>query len=560
MIYIKEDKSTKIPGGKSIYVSFEFDRRIVDLLKTMDAYYYNKNNHIWEIPMTSLSDFINKISYLDDITLFPMQEESVENKEIEVQKITNHKTKMYDYQSDGVDFGLNHDSWLLLDPPGLGKTLQIIYLAEELKKQKGLEHCLIICGINTLKTNWKKEIQKHSNLDCTILGERINKKGNSVIGSVAQRVEQLKNKISEFFVITNIETLRNDSIIKEILNGKNKFDFIVVDEIHTAKSPSSQQGKNLLKLTKAKWKVGATGTLLMNNPIDAYVPLKWIGAETANYSTFKQYYCVFDKQFHRDIIGFKNINTLKKMIDCNSLRRDKSLLNLPPKNRITEYVDMLDDQREFYKNIQDGIVSELDKIELKNDVVMNMVLRLRQATACPSILTSEPISSAKINRAVDLCNQIIESGNKVVVFSTFKDTVYELEKRLHDYNPIVATGDIDEDTIFKGKEQFQNEENPKIFLATWQKCGTGITLTRASYMIFIDIPWTFSQLEQAEDRIYRIGTKSPVFIYNLITNDTIDERVNDIVNDKGNIADYVLDDKITKKSMESLRKYIQDLN
>lgn len=163
-----------------------------------------------------------------------------------------------------------------------------------------IEHCFIICGINTLKINWKKEVEKHSNLSCKILGERVNKKGRYLIGSVEDRLEDLKNKIDEFFVITNIETLRSDKIIKELTNkrAKNKFDMIVVDEIHTFKSPTSQQGKHFLKFTNAKYKIGLTGTVLVNSPLDAYVPLKWLGKDNSTYTNFKYYYCNYGGPFN----------------------------------------------------------------------------------------------------------------------------------------------------------------------------------------------------------------------------------------------------------------------
>jgi len=109
----------------------------------------------------------------------------------------------------------------------------------------------------------------------------------------------------------NIETLRDDEIVKLINNGKNKIDMIVVDEIHHCKSPISQQGKNLQKLKNATYKIGLTGTLIMNSPLDSYVPLKWIGKEHSNYSTFKNYYIKYGGFFHNEIIGYKNTDVLK---------------------------------------------------------------------------------------------------------------------------------------------------------------------------------------------------------------------------------------------------------
>lgn len=473
----------------------------------------------------------------------------------------NYKTPPFPYQQQGIDYGLSgHNKWLLLDAPGLGKTLQLTYLAQELKERQGLQHCLIICGINTLKTNWKNEIEKHSNLSCRILGQRITKKGNLVVDGIQERLKQLKEPIEEFFVITNVETLRDDKIVQAILKNKhNKFDMIVVDEVHKCKSNQSQQGKNLLKLNKAKYQVGATGTLLLNNPLDAYVPLKWIGAERSNYSTFRYYYCNYGGPFGNMLVGFKNVHVLQDQIKKYSLRRTKDILDLPPKNIIHEYVDMSDAQSIFYENVKAGIAQSADKVKLNAANVLSLVTRLRQATACPSILTSESIPSAKIDRAEDLAEQILTSGYKLVIFSTFKQPVYELAQRLKQYKLVIATGDQKDFEIENAKKQFQEDPATQVFIGTWQKCGTGITLTAASYLIFIDTPFTEAEFTQASDRIYRIGTKESVFIYNLVTRSTVDERVLELVTDKGALADYVVDDKITPQGLESLRKYIEEI-
>ena len=158
-----------------------------------------------------------------------------------------------------------------------------------------------------------------------------------------------------------------------------------------------------------------------------------------------------------------------------------------------------------------------------------MCTRLRQATACPQLLTSENVPSVKIQRAIDLTKQIVENGDKVVIFSVFKETLNKIMEELTEYEPLLCTGDIKDDIISENINAFQNNEENKIICATTAKMGTGITLTRASYAIFVDTPWTAAQYQQAQDRIYRIGSKNPVFIYELITKDTIDERVAEIV-------------------------------
>lgn len=556
MIRIEEKTAIKVPGITSLFVSFDFDKRIVDELKLINSCFYNAETKTWEIPLTALAEFVDKVCTYSDIELYFLD---LNKAPIIEQPLQKYRTKPFPYQLDGIQYGLNHDSWLLLDMPGLGKTLQLIYLAQELRVRHNIEHCLIICGLNALKTNWRDEIHKHSDLDCHILGERVNSKGKVVFDGVDARLAELQKPIKEFFVITNIETIRDERIVKAINNGKtNKFDIILFDECHKSKSPTAIQSKNLLKLKKARFKIGATGTLLLNNPLDAYIPLKWIGVEKSTYSTFRYYYCSYGGPFNNILVGFKNLSVLQDQISQHSLRRTKDLLDLPPKTIIPEYLDMSDEQHKFYDDVKAGVAKEVNKVRLNAANVLAMVGRLRQATACPSILTTANIPSVKLDRAQDIAEQLAAANEKVVIFSSFKETVKVLAERLQHLGVVVGTGDQDDTEVDVAKQKFMTDPNTKVFIGTWQRMGTGQTLTAASYMVFIDTPWTEGDFTQACDRIHRIGAKNPVFIYNLITRGTIDERVQELITDKGAIADYIVDQKITPQGVDSLRKYIEE--
>lgn len=566
MIQINEVSPTiKLPGLSSLTIKVDYDKRIVDTIHQIPNAVWHKKLSVWEIPVTSLSRAVNLLSNFDKIELNLLENDSVNNLYYHENNSTklrskSYKTKLFDHQISGIQYGLQHDRFLLLDQPGLGKTLQMIYLAEELKVREGIEHCFIICGLNTLKYNWKKEIEKFSNLDCKILGEKKTKKGKEKIGAVKDRLEDLKSPIKEFFIITNIETLRNEDIIKELKNKKtkNKIDMMVLDECHVCKNPTSQQGKNLLKIS-SKYMIGLTGTLLLNSPLDAYVPLKWLGIENSTYTNYKFYYCNYTGFFNNILEGYKNTEVLKDVLEKYALRRTKDLLDLPEKTIIHEELSMEDDQDKFYNNIVEGLSEQVDKVNINTSTLLSMIVRLRQATACPSILSSENISAVKINRAVDLVDQIIAGGDKVVVFSVFKPTLEELSKRLKEYNPLVCTGDLKDEDISKNIDKFQNDDSYKVILATTAKMGTGITLNKASYAIFIDAPWTSAQCEQCEDRIHRIGSKDPVFIYYLWTKDTIDERVKEIIETKEAMSDYIIDDKLSPSSVDTLKNYILDI-
>ena len=200
-------------------------------------------------------------------------------------------------------------------------------------------------------------------------------------------------------------------------SGVNTFDMIVVDEIHACRSISSKQGSNLIKLNKASYKIGLTGTLFVNNPLDMFIPLKWIGVEKANQSTFKRFYCKLGGSFGNEVIGYKNLNFLKNQLETCSLRRTKDLLNLPEKILIDEYVDMDTDHESFYNDIRDGVVDKVDLVTMDTSSLLSSIVRLRQATACPQILTTDSkIKSSKLSRAKELIEEIVSNGEKVVVF------------------------------------------------------------------------------------------------------------------------------------------------
>lgn len=555
MIKLEEKQTKKLPGKTSIFVDFEYKAELVDVMHQVPNAIFHKKDKLWETPLTELSRLITFLHNYDDIDLIMLKDKPKQKDK--VYSLLDYKTTPYDYQLDGIQFGLNHDKCLILDQPGLGKTLQCIYIAQERYAKGEIEHCLIVCGLNTLKFNWKKEIEQHSDLTAKILGERINKKGKLVVDGVDTRLQQLKELIEEFFVITNIETLRDDRILKELNKGVNKFDMIVADEIHKMNNITSAQGKNFSKL-KSKYKIGLTGTFLVNSPLDAYMALKWVDVDRSTATNFKYFYSVYGGRFGNELIGYKNLEILKDQLSDISIRRTKDILNLPEKNYIHELLEMDDKQSKFYNNIVEGIIEEVDKVNIDKNNVLALTTRLRQSTSDPSILTTENVKSAKLIRAKELVQEIISQGEKVIVYTTFKQPLYTLAEELKKYKPLVCTGDTKEEEVWKRVDKFQTDNEHYLMLATIQKMGTGITLTKASYVIFIDSAWTRADNEQAEDRIHRIGAKKPCFYYYLWTKDTYDENVRALVDKKDALSTYINDDELTLDKMETLKKYVTD--
>ena len=162
MIKIEERVPSKIPGTSSLFISFNYDKELVEKIKTLSPVFnFDKKTKEWEFPTTSLSTLLDNLAVIDDIDLRCLPDQ-IENKISYVFDEKQFKPNLFEHQKQGIEFGMSgHDNWLLLDQPGLGKTLTTICIAQEMKRLRGIKHCLVICGINSLKSNWKNEIIMH---------------------------------------------------------------------------------------------------------------------------------------------------------------------------------------------------------------------------------------------------------------------------------------------------------------------------------------------------------------------------------------------------------------
>ena len=564
----------KISGLSSLLIDFDFNQYIVDSLKTLPTYYYHKKEKVWEVPICYLGRILDSLTFLDEIQLrlldTPESGEFHFNKNYnleplsEIEKVS-FKMKPFEHQLEAINFGLDKEKWLLLDSMGLGKTNSIIWLAETLKRRGIIDHCFIICGVNSLKQNWKKEIQKFSTESAVVLGEYVTRNGTTRYRSMDKRAQQLKDPIDEFFVITNLESLRDDRIIEAFKTSSNKFGMIAFDEAHKAATKTSQQGTNLLKLD-APFKIAATGTLITNNPLSAYVPLSWTSNDVSTLTNYKSQYCNFGGFKNNQVIGFKNLDVLQEEIKSCSLRRtlDQVRTDMPPKTVTLELLEPDDDQRKFYEAIKEGVKEEADKIELKTSSLLALTTRLRQASACPSILTTQPVSSCKVDRCVELIQELTSQGEKVVVLSVFKETLNELAAKLGEFRFSVNTGDVPDAVVANNVTRFQDDPNEQVFIGTWGKVGTGWTLNSASYLICLDTPYTAAMFDQGTDRIWRVNNTRPAFITVLLCKDTIDERVQQIIETKKELGEYLVDgvefsNTINSKLDDVLRDIITNL-
>lgn len=557
----------------SAFVSFEYESNLVSIIKSMGTRVYIPDKKTWEIPESAVPMLMSRLHDYDVLLRGEMRHETPES-HAQLPSGFVFITKPYKHQMEGVIYGLEHESFLLGDDQGLGKTKEIIDLAMCRKQTDGLKHCLIICGINGNKYNWADEVKIHSREDSWILGTRFTKRPpiKMIEGSTKDKMEDLNNIPHQFFWITNIETLRGGSFkekqgkrtvirfpiaekIQELCD-RGIIGMIAFDEAHKAKNPDSQQGKALLSIDCKGPKIPMSGTFVLNNPLDLYLPLKWSGFETHSFYAYKQHYCTMGGFGGKEIVGYKNLDELRSMVSKVMLRRVKGdVLDLPPKVHTIEWVDAYPEQKSLYKDVRDQVRDNIDKVKVHPDPLSEM-LRLRQVTGYPGILSSTVTKSAKMDRMEELVEDEVSVGGKAIIFSNWSEMTNVIRHKLKKYNPAYITGEVGSVQRMEEKDRFQNDPNCKVMIGTIGALGTGFTLTAAQLVIFVDEPWNRGIKDQAEDRAHRIGTRGTVRIVTILTRDTVDEGVYNLVQKKGKMADLLVDGKVDGKNVDNVLSYL----
>jgi SNF2 family DNA or RNA helicase len=165
---------------------------------------------------------------------------------------------------------------------------------------------------------------------------------------------------------------------------------------------------------------------------------------------------------------------------------------------------------------------------------------------------------------MELIEELTSQGEKVVVLSVFKETINDLVTKLNGFRYSVNTGDVPDTVVAQNVDRFMTDPNEQVFVGTWGKVGTGWTLNAAAYLICIDTPYTDAMFSQGTDRIYRVTNTRPALIKVLIAEDSIDERVQQIIEHKRELADYLVDgnesdEQISTQLADELRAILRDL-
>jgi len=244
--------------------------------------------------------------------------------------------------------------------------------------------------------------------------------------------------------------------------------------------------------------------------------------------------------------GSTHIDELKEKISKYFLRRTKAevLPDLPPK----VFVDIpteLDNESKFeYDLAMSSFEEYLQDIKGKSDPEVKRSMQAEKLVRLGEL--RKITTNSKLVIAEEVINNVVEGGEKIVVFCAYNEPLEILAKKFGDI-AVMITGKTPELIRKKSIEAFQENDKVKIFFGGIKSAGMGITLTAASNMLFIDQDFTPANMCQAEDRIHRRGQKNSVTIYQLLAKNTIDERMREILREKQDIFDRLFEDGNTEK-------------
>ena len=550
-------------------LSFNYDASTVDLIKSLSNRTYVPDSHEWEIPESELVNvgkmFSNRLFFEDpslekkvvaliaeDLTSCLSAKDRLYG--IKPESDFVFKTKPLPHQIEAFNYGLKRHQLLLCDEQGLGKTKESIDIT--VSKKDELNKVLVVCGVNSVRFNWAQEISIHSDEKSIILGNE---------HDVLSDLERWLNDDTTYFGIINIEKLRKTEIISKISEyiKSQKIGGVIVDEVHKIKNPKTQQGKAVANnLRDAKFKIGLTGTPITNNPLDLWNILNWLGATRDNYFAFRNKYVILGGWEGKQVMGFKNLDNLNADLQQIMLRRTKNdVIDLPPKIYKNEYIELSAQEKKEYKEQQNHISMIIKKIEDENgDIkekevpnILGLLIRLREATS--GINSSV---KSKIERLVELyTEEYLPLKRKIIVFTNFTETVKDVVDSLAEYNPLFVTGNVPLEERQQKVNLFQSSSEHNIIVGTIGAMGTGLTLNKASAVIFIDKSYSYADNLQAEDRAHRIGTEHSVNVISLIAKNTIDENIESILANKKEYFDKTVNSNnsgngLSKKELKKI--------
>ncbi|MBU2568764.1 MAG: DEAD/DEAH box helicase [Gammaproteobacteria bacterium] len=460
------------------------------------------------------------------------------------------KARLFPYQSEGVAFLASLGRALLADDMGLGKTLQAITAASWMADNLDIRRVLIVCPAS-LKSQWAREIEKF-----TPHGARI-VQGPAESRSVHYRADAL------FFIVNYELILRDLSVITETL----KPDLVILDEAQRIKNWRTKIASSV-KLIPSRYVFVLSGTPLENRLEDLYSLLQVIDARVLG----PLWRCLLD--FHvtderGKVIGYRNLSELRRRIAPIMLRRNRSLVSdqLPDRTEVRLDIPMTPQQVELHGSALSaaGYIAQIAKrrplTPSEQNRFMAALQQARMACNAAGLVDKETEGSPKLDEMVGILEEIcLESSRKAVIFSQWAimTEMVEAKVRAMGLGCVRLHGGVPSEKRGELMERFEKDDSVQVFIST-DAGGTGLNLQSATVLINLDMPWNPAILDQRIARIHRLGQKQNVLIFLLLAEDSYEQQVAKLVQNKRDLFDNVIDPEASEDVVGVSKKMLQTL-
>jgi superfamily II DNA or RNA helicase len=406
---------------------------------------------------------------------------------------------------------------LLADDMGLGKTVQAATLLLRLQEDQLLRPALIVAPVTVLH-NWTAELERFApSLRAFI---------HHGPGRTSTAPELAAMLLTHDIVLTSYQTLRSD--IQRFRT--TEWGLCLLDEAQMVKNPEAAVSKAVRSL-RSRVRLILTGTPVENRPLDLWSHFAFLNPGLlGNRKSFVAEYERPIAAGDEDALEAMRRRTLPFI-----LRRSKAqvLDDLPPKEEIIRWIDLDPRQKSFYEGLRKDFADQVGRVVaekgLKNSVIsiLEALLRLRQAAIHPGLVSPDHgvYGGSKIDAAADLVAELLDGGHKVLVFSQFVKALSLLRARLDGASIPYEYLDGQSKDRQERIKRFQSGQGAGAFLLSLKAGGVGINLTSADYVLLLDPWWNPAVESQAVDRAHRIGQKSRVTIYRLVSKGTVEEKV-----------------------------------
>lgn len=510
-----------------IKVSFPFDKDLIEKVRTLSERRYMPDGKYW-VCKFGLEN-IEKLKLwgfgLSQSLQSVLDRSIVSIQDVKPINVPGLRKELFGFQKSGVSFIEAKDGRALVaDEMGLGKTVQALAW---LQLHPELRPAIVVVPAS-LKLNWKQEtLAWLTNPDVEVLS-----------GTKPYRVT---GKI----IIVNYDILTHWVTYLMSLHTQ----VLIMDEIHSIKNSGTKRTKAVKQLAKGIHHIiGLSGTPIVNRPIEMFNALTLIDSTAIpNFREYTRRYCgAHYNGFGWDFTGATNTDELhKRLVDTIMIRRKKTdvLTDLPDK--LKAFVPMELKNQDEYDNAEADFISYLSRT--KGTAAAE---RASNAQALAEIEGLKQIAVAgKLDQCVDWIEEFLETDQKLVVFAVHKSAIDALTDKFGD-KAVKIDGSVSMAQRNIAVDRFQNDPSVRLFVGNIQAAGVGLTLTAASNVAFIELPWTPGALVQAEDRCHRIGQKDSVTIHFLLAAGTIEEKIAKLLDKKRVVLDAILDGE--KTSQESL--------